>query len=141
MTNRKPTIYLVDDHKSFIYLTKHVVDHYHNSYCEVFEYSDAELAMEVILAEPNKPDYVFLDLSMPKIDGWKFLDGLKNGIGVDRLPFEIIIITGSESPDDYDIAMMNENVTHFIPKPIDMKKIKQIFESDKYLRSFRKMEA
>lgn len=138
MTNQKPIIYLIDDHKEFTYLTKHVVDHYHNSACEVFEYSDPELAMEVILADPNKPDYVFLDIAMPKMDGWEFLTGLKNGIKTDQLPFQIIIVTGSESPDDYDLAMLNQQVTQYISKPIDIKKIKQIFESDKYVRNFKK---
>lgn len=138
MTNSKPTIYLVDDHKSFTYLTKHVVNHYHNSLCDIYSFTSAKEALKTIIEAPNKLDYLFLDLSMPEIDGWSFLEALSKELNTKSFSFQVIIVTGSESVKDRDIAMSNNQVTHFINKPLDMDKIKQIFESDKFLRSYRK---
>lgn len=138
MSGAKPIIYLVDDHKSFTYLTKHVVNHYHNSVCEIYEFSDSKEALEAILKEPNKPDFLFLDLYMPKLDGWSFLEGLKKGLNTKIFPFEIVIISGSDSIKDYNSALVKEYVSHYISKPLDLNKIRQIFESNKFLMSYRK---
>ncbi len=138
MSGEKPVIYLIDDHKSFTYLTKHVVNHYHNSICEIFEFSNAETALNEIFKDPGKPDYIFLDLAMPEMDGWSLIDKLENKLKTDNFPFEIIIITGSENMKDYQNALSKDCVSHYIPKPLNLAKIKQIFESDKFLRSFRK---
>lgn len=138
MNPSKPIIYLIDDHKSFTIATKHIVNHYHNSFCEVFAFSDAELALETLLANPSKPDYVFLDLSMPKIDGWSFIDRLKTDLKTDRFPFELIILTGSESKADFDEAMENTAVKYFIRKPLDAEKIRQVFESERFIHQFKK---
>lgn len=138
MNSSKPIIYLIDDHKSFTIATKHVVNHYYNSICEVFDYSDAELALEVLLADPNKPDYVFLDLSMPQIDGWSFIDRLKKDLGTESFPFELIILTGSESKKDFDEAMENRAVKYFIRKPLDAEKIREVFESERFIHQFKK---
>ena len=138
MNGNKPIIYLIDDHKSFTYLTKHVVNHYHNSICEIYEFSDSKEALKTILEDPNKPDYIFLDLAMPKMDGWSLLEELKKGLKTDQFPFDIIIISGSESIKDYNSALVKEYVSHYIGKPLNLQKIKQIFESNKFLRSYRK---
>lgn len=138
MSGEKPIIYLVDDHKSFTYLTKHVVNHYHNSICEIFEFSDSREALNAVLENPNKPDFLFLDLSMPKLDGWSFLEELKKGLNTKTFPFEIVIVSGSDSIQDYNSALVKEYVSHYISKPLDLNKIRQIFESNKFLMSYRR---
>lgn len=138
MNGAKPIIYLIDDHKSFTYLTKHVVNHYHHSICEVYEFSSSKAALAAILENPNKPDYIFLDLSMPELSGWELLEKLEVELKTTQFSFEIIIISGSENTLDYKAAMSKDYISHYINKPIDLKKIKQIFESDKFLRSFRR---
>lgn len=141
MSGKKPIIYLIDDHKSFTYSTKHVVNHYHHSLCEVFEFSSSKQALEELLSNPDKPDYIFLDLIMPELSGWELLQELETKIGPDNFKFEIIIISGSENTEDYKKAMAKEYVSHYIHKPIDLDKIKMIFDSDKYIRSFRRNKA
>lgn len=138
MNGNKPIIYLIDDHKSFTYLTKHVVNHYHHSSCEVFEFSSSKAGLAAILDNPNKPDYIFLDLAMPELSGWELLEQIEVKLKTTQFPFEIIIISGSENLIDYKAALGKDYISHYINKPIDLKKIKQIFESDKFLRSFRK---
>jgi len=75
---------------------------------------------------------------MPKMDGWSLLAELKKGLNTYEFPFDIIIISGSESIKDYNSALVKEYVSHYIGKPLNLQKIKQIFESNKFLRSYRK---
>lgn len=138
MSGEKPVIYIIDDHKSFTYSAKHVVNHYHHSICEVFEYTNPKQALEELVKDPLKPDYIFLDLIMPEMSGWEFLEAIEKQIGKSNFQFEIIIISGSENSEDYKKAMAKDYIKHYINKPIDLDKIKQIFESDKFLRSYRR---
>lgn len=136
MTTTEPKIYLIDDHKSFTFLTKHVVNNYFKEACEISVFTNALEGLENIIKE--QPDYIFLDLAMPEMDGWSFIHSLQTRMGITKLPFEIVIITGSESEKDYKNALRQDTVSHFIQKPIDLRKIKQIFESTQFLNHFLK---
>jgi CheY-like chemotaxis protein len=69
MINKRPKIYLVDDHKSFTFLTKHVVNKYFDSNCDIEIHEDPEDALELVITNPKGLDYLFLDLAMPKLNG------------------------------------------------------------------------
>ncbi|SEO98371.1 response regulator [Mucilaginibacter sp. AW1-7] len=73
------------------------------------------------------PDFIFLDLAMPVMDGWQFLaefDRLK----IDSLKkSKIYILTSSVSIDDVTRSKENPLVIDFINKPLNFEKIKNIF--------------
>jgi len=75
------------------------------------------------LFESNSPDLVLLDLSMPKFDGFYFLDHIKEK----NHQVEIIILTGLLT--ESDVKKLNQhNIFSTLIKPVDpdeiMKKIK-----------------
>lgn len=77
------------------------------------------------------PDIIFLDLNMPYMDGWEFLDmfsGFK-----ESLPKKIIIYIVSSSVSELDIqkAKQYETVTDYIVKPISIDKFKVLIEGIK----------
>ncbi len=62
----------------------------------------------------ERPDVILLDLHMPKMDGFKVLETLKNMEGYNDIP--VIVITASQNKSD--MAMAHELGAHsFIPKP------------------------
>ena len=73
-------------------------------------------------AEYQTPDVVFLDLNMPAMNGFEFLDRLR----MVPDPYErkekmkIFILTGSLNPDDYRLAMekYSDIITGFRIKPL-----------------------
>jgi CheY-like chemotaxis protein len=69
-------------------------------------------------AEHLKPEIIFLDIGMPQMDGWAFLDAF------DRLPEEtregiaIVLLSVSDDPADSDRAFAHKSVHLYIQKPL-----------------------
>lgn len=76
----------------------------------------------------NFPDIVFLDLNMPVMDGWEFLD-LISGDECCRVLFKdikIIILSSTVDPNDIKKAEKYTEVYSFLSKPITTGMLNQI---------------
>ncbi|MBX2930360.1 MAG: response regulator [Chitinophagaceae bacterium] len=64
------------------------------------------------------PELIFLDLNMPVMDGWQFLEDYTNKYS-NRLPnTKIAILTSSINPQDFMKAQEYNVVIEFIHKPL-----------------------
>jgi CheY-like chemotaxis protein len=73
------------------------------------------------------PDYILLDINMPIMNGWEFLDEYKR-IGLDPLgKTKIFIISSSVFSNDINKARSYPLVKSFISKPLSVDKIKEMF--------------
>jgi CheY-like chemotaxis protein len=64
-----------------------------------------------------KPDLVFLDVSLPKVDGYRVLEAMKNDLVLRRIP--VVVISGSDR--DSDIARAYDaQISAYIVKPPDV---------------------
>ena len=76
-----------------------------------------------------EPEILLLDLSMPIMDGWEFLEEyILLSPKLDR-KITIYIISSSISPYDIDKAKSISIVTDFIIKPISKEKLIEIFKN------------
>ena len=67
----------------------------------------------IVLARQHKPDFVLLDIYMPEVDGWTFLEKLRK-----TMPHAtVIMITGSGKPADFRKSMA-ETVDGYCIKPV-----------------------
>ena len=74
------------------------------------------------------PDYILLDINMPIMNGWEFLDEYKR-LGLDPLgKTKIFIISSSVFSNDINKARSYPLVKDFISKPLNVEKIKELFE-------------
>ena len=72
----------------------------------------------------RQPDAIFLDINMPKINGWEFLDAYKK-INITKSPI-VIMLTTSISPEDQQKAAMNPLVSSFKSKPLNESHLKEL---------------
>jgi len=63
-----------------------------------------------------KPDAIFLDINMPEINGWEFLDLYKQS-DIDKAPIYIMLTT-SLNPEDMEKAELNPLVRGLKNKPL-----------------------
>jgi len=111
-------ILLVDDDPIFLTLAELAIKREENEVA-IFKTSNGEEAINFL--ESQKVDFIYLDLNMPVMDGWEFLEAMtkKNQNGV-----KIFILTSSIDPSDRRKAEENPLVTSMLEKPLDKQKIK-----------------
>ncbi|MFP2994672.1 response regulator [Spongiivirga sp. MCCC 1A20706] len=73
--------------------------------------------------QKDKPNILFLDLNMPVMNGWSFLDELKKK--EQELGFPIIIVTSSIDYDDKERAKSFDFVKGYIEKPLNESKMQE----------------
>jgi CheY-like chemotaxis protein len=75
------------------------------------------------------PDLIFLDISMPIINGWEFLD-----ICLDRFPWigkrsKIYILSASEQGADLEKAYAHPLVSGYLKKPLKQKFLLEVLRN------------
>jgi len=70
------------------------------------------------------PELIFLDINMPIMNGWEFLE-LLTGRGANKTP-KIYMLTSSISPDDIKKSEDHPMVTNYITKPLSLAKLQSI---------------
>ena len=68
--------------------------------------------------QEKKPDLIFLDLNMPVMDGWEFLDLFNASNYFTLNNTKVIILTSTIDPEDIKKAKSYPNVIEFLSKPI-----------------------
>jgi len=64
----------------------------------------------------NVPSLIISDIQMPEIDGWEFIENLRNSLKYDSIP--IIVLSGSD-PSELEIACRYHGVADYLRKPFD----------------------
>lgn len=67
------------------------------------------------IAANGKPDFILLDMMMPIMDGWEFLDALRADENLRRIP--VIVLTTSERQVDIDRAYF-VGANAYVVKPV-----------------------
>ena len=112
-------IILVDDQPIANFITKKLLEI--EGYKEnVKDYTDALSAFENLKAEATA--IIFLDLNMPVMSGWDFLEEMKKF----GLTHKTIILSSSTSELDIEKAKQYPCVIDYVVKPLNKMKFSQI---------------
>lgn len=125
---------LVDDDPISIWLQKTVLNEYSDQIGHTHEASNGEEALDFIVEFCTDdgvsrmhvcPELVLLDLNMPVMDGFEFLEAFHKLNLKLRDNIRIVIVTSSNNPSDIE-RLKAYNVFKYINKPLTPDKIEAI---------------
>lgn len=123
---------IVDDDEAFVFLTKEIVSDT-NMVKTINVFRNGQEALNFIEThKSNKeelPEIMLLDLSMPVMDGWEFLEEYARVIPSLAKQILIYICTSSISPDDVYRAKTVSSVSDFIVKPVTQDKLVSMIQN------------
>lgn len=107
---------IVDDYEINREITKELML---STGVEMEEAEDGKEALDLVLAsEPYYYDFVFMDLSMPNMDGFTATEKIRNADRDDSADLIIIAMSANTTQNDMDKAM-ESGMDSFIAKPIE----------------------
>lgn len=113
------TAFIIDDSEVDLFVQKKFIE-MRKFAGQVVTFSSPTHALEVLSTskEADVPGLVFLDLNMPLLNGFEFLDRVRE-ISTDVFGLmKVVILTSSNSRADHERAMSFNNVIRFISKPL-----------------------
>ncbi len=95
---------------------------------EALSYFDEQRKLP--LAEQNLPSLILLDLNMPVMDGWEFLELFNSDYAEFHKSVKVVILSSSVNPEDKQRAHSYPLIIDFIPKPLSALSLEKIKELD-----------
>lgn len=127
--NPKPykfsTALIIDDSEMDIMLNKMILQN--TNFAEkVLSADSACSALQLLQQEADFPEVIFLDINMPGMDGFEFLEKFESLPNDRRKGCKIAIISSSEDLEDIEKAKEFTSVIKYLVKPLEMDELKKI---------------
>lgn len=91
----------------------------------IYTHTGAKSAIEFLrnmekldVAAEVLPDVIFLDIDMPLMDGFQFLDEFEKLSDVTKKKCRIVMLTSSINPQDFNRSKKYDNVKLYLNKPL-----------------------
>ncbi len=99
----------------------------------IYTHTGAKSAIEFLknmekmdVADKVLPDIIFLDIDMPLMDGFQFLDEFENLSPITKKKCKIVMLTSSINPQDFSRSKKYTNVKLFLNKPLSHESIMKL---------------
>ena len=98
---------------------------------EVLSYHSAKEALDGIKSlQQVTLLYIFLDLNMPQMDGWHFIEELEKLKFDSNTQIKLFVLSSSVNPNDMMKAKQNLAVTDYLSKPLSIETITNIITTN-----------
>jgi CheY-like chemotaxis protein len=117
MKHKLNCILFIDDDEPTNFLNKLIVE---QSDCahQVRVVESGQAALDYLNHDPSRPDLIFLDINMPAMDGWEFLEHYKELPKEKKADIVLVMLTTSLNPDDRMKTRTIREVAGFETKPL-----------------------
>jgi CheY-like chemotaxis protein len=137
MKTKLNSVLLVDDDEATNFINRRIIeksgiaDHIEVTYNgrEALDYLCCSGKYEKIGAQFPKPMLVLMDINMPVMDGWEFLNAYRELDSEKKSEKILVMLTTSFNPDDKIKAENIIEISGFQSKPLDLIKVSQIMST------------
>jgi len=131
METKAPIIALVDDDKIF-QMTASKTIMAANLTDKILQFENGEDALDFLKDHARDtdtlPDYIFLDINMPYVDGWMFMEDYADiKINLSKT-IHIFMVSSSIDPRDMDRARKNSDIREYVIKPVTREKFIELLQ-------------
>lgn len=124
-------IYIVDDDKIYHYTSKVLINRL-DPKSDISHFYDGKSSLDALkkaIAEGgNTPAIILLDINMPDVNGWEFIDAYKTiKHNLKHIP-EIYVVSSSIDPNDMKRAKSIEEITAYLTKPLSTETIANLLK-------------
>jgi response regulator RpfG family c-di-GMP phosphodiesterase len=124
MTASYHTCLLVDDNYIDNFVTRRLLES--SKFAENIIVSESPIEAIKMLGDGSvKPDVIFLDIRMPLMSGFEFLEAYDK-LSIDKSSVKIFLLSSSFDPTDIKRSSDNKYITHFIHKPLSIKILEEL---------------
>lgn len=113
-------ISLIDDDPAYQFISKKQIE-VSGAQVKLLQFHDGLEALEYFTSNKaiadNLPDLVLLDINMPYMDGWQFLDEISK-IDLAKKDINIYIVTSSDTTFDHQKALKYSILSGYLNKPL-----------------------
>ncbi|MFN6945051.1 MAG: response regulator [Cytophagaceae bacterium] len=132
--NKYHAVMLVDDNEIDNLINQKMIEA--SNLCEhIFVHSGAKSAIEFLKnieklakgpVDMFLPEVIFLDIDMPLMDGFQFLDEFEKLSDSIKAQCKVVMLTSSLNPQDMNKAKKNQYVLKYINKPLTQENLKKL---------------
>jgi CheY-like chemotaxis protein len=116
--------YIVDDDAIFVFVLKKLLEK-NGNFGRMVDFKNGNDAIDILFSKESQlPCVILLDLNMPIIDGWQFLDQLEDSELKEQL--NVYIMSSSIDRSDIEKSKNYSIVKDFISKPVNADKLDKI---------------
>jgi CheY-like chemotaxis protein len=127
--SRIQDVWIVDDDQVIGYITRKMLINADPN-LKITEFLSAKMALEKLKLDHKAPDILLLDINMPGIDGFEFLEAL-NEI---NCFVNVYMYSSSIDPDDVKRSRSYPMVRDFLSKPVDGETVKKLLDIQTFQR-------
>ena len=131
--SHKKTACIIDDDLIYISLVKKIIER-KNLCNKLLVFNDGKQSInyfETLLDTIDSdaiPEIIFLDLNMPIMDGWEFIERFKKIKNKFNKNIELYVVSSSINPTDINRAKAFNEVNDYLKKPINIDALEKIFK-------------
>ena len=132
MKNTTSLACIIDDDNLYVNLLKKIIKT--KNLCKnLLVFNDGKQSIDYFegmlenLNEDKIPDIIFIDLNMPVMDGWEFIERFTKIENKFKKTITLYIVSSSIDPADINRAKSLSNIKDYLIKPTHIKELENIF--------------